>query len=111
MIVKKIKEISIVNKLTNWYFSHGAMPYWGILLIDCINIIISGMLAVYLVMGGDMFVGHFWNYILTYVCCMPLMAVAMKVLQTYSGKVRYSSFVYLIISGNDIINIFHIKKI
>src|SRR5574344_1505258 len=103
MIVKKIKEISIVNKLTNWYVSHGAMPYWGSLLIDCINIIISGMFAVYLVMGGDMFVGHFWNYILTYVCCMPLMAVAMKVFHTYSGIVRYSSFVDLMRCGSALI--------
>ena len=96
MIVKKIKEITIVNKVTNWYFSHGAMPYWGILMIDSLNIVVAGMLAVYLVMGGDMFVHHFWNYLLSFVCCLPLMAVSMKVFHTYSGIVRYSSFVDLI---------------
>src|SRR5574344_2243776 len=103
VIVKKIKEISIVNKLTNWYFSHGAMPYWGILMIDCLNIIVAGMFAVYLVMGGDKFVGHFWSYLLSFACCIPLMAVAMKVFHTYSGIVRYSSFVDLIRCGSALI--------
>ena len=103
MIVKKIKEITIVNKVTNWYFSHGAMPYWGILMIDSLNIVLAGMLAVYLVMGGDMFVHHFWNYLLSFVCCLPLMAVSMKVLHTYSGIVRYSSFVDLIRCGGALV--------
>ena len=79
------------------------MPYWGILIIDCVNIMVAGMFAVYLVMGGDMFINHFWNYILSYVCCMPLMAVAMKVFHTYSGIVRYSSFVDLIRCGSALI--------
>ena len=103
MIVKKIKEITIVNKVTNWYFSHGAMPYWGILMIDSLNIVVAGMLAVYLVMGGDMFVHHFWNYLLSFVCCLPLMAVSMKVFHTYSGIVRYSSFVDLIRCGGALV--------
>ncbi len=100
MIVKKIKNVNTVNKLTNWYFSHNAMPYWGILLIDCVNITVAGMMAVYLVMGGDVFIRHFWNYILSFACCMPLMAIAMKVFHTYSGIMRYSSFVDLIRCGS-----------
>ena len=103
MIVKKIKELNIVNKLTNWYFSHGAMPYWGILIIDCLCIIVSGLFAVYLVMGGDMIIGHFWNYVMSFVCCIPLMAAAMKVFHTYSGIVRYSSFVDLIRCGGALV--------
>ena len=79
------------------------MPYWGILLIDCVNITVAGMVAVYLVMGGDAFVRHFWNYLLSYCCCMPLMAVAMKVFHTYSGIIRYSSFVDLIRCGSALI--------
>ena len=101
--MKKIKELNIVNKLTNWYFSHGAMPYWGILIIDCLCIIVSGLFAVYLVMGGDMIIGHFWNYVMSFVCCIPLMAAAMKVFHTYSGIVRYSSFVDLIRCGGALV--------
>ena len=103
MIVKKIKELNIVNKLTNWYFSNGAMPYWGILIIDCLCIIVAGLFAVYLVMGGDMIIGHFWNYVMSFVCCIPLMAAAMKVFHTYSGIVRYSSFVDLIRCGGALV--------
>lgn len=92
-----------MNKLTNWYFSRRAMPYWGILLIDCVNITFAGLLAVYLVMGGDAFVNHFWNYLLSFICCMPLMAVAMRAFHTYSGIIRYSSFVDLIRCGSALI--------
>lgn len=92
-----------MNKLTNWYFSRRAMPYWGILLIDCVNITFAGLLAVYLVMGGDAFVNHFWNYLLSIICCMPLMAVAMRAFYTYSGIIRYSSFVDLIRCGSALI--------
>lgn len=101
--MNNISKLKFVNKLTNWYFSHRAMPYWGILLIDCVNITVAGMVAVYLVMGGDAFVRHFWNYLLSYCCCMPLMAVAMKVFHTYSGIIRYSSFVDLIRCGSALI--------
>lgn len=79
------------------------MPYWGILIIDCLCIIVSGLFAVYLVMGGDMIIGHFWNYVMSFVCCIPLMAAAMKVFHTYSGIVRYSSFVDLIRCGGALV--------
>ena len=38
------------KKLTNWYFSKGALPYWCVLALDSIAIVVAGMLAVYFCM-------------------------------------------------------------
>ena len=38
----------IINRLTSWYFSKGALPYWLILLIDCVIVAIAGYAAFYM---------------------------------------------------------------
>ena len=89
-----------VNKLTNWYFSKSTLPYWCILTIDSIAIILAGMIATYIALGGQVVASEFWQYLVIFLFSLPLFMVGMKVFHTYSGIMRYSSFVDLLrISG------------
>ena len=88
------------NKLTNWYFSKATLPYWCIMVLDSIAIVVAGMIATYIAGGGELIASHFWNYLLTFICSLPLFVVGMRIFHTYSGIMRYSSFVDLLrISG------------
>lgn len=96
----KLKVSLFANKLTNWYFSKATLPYWCILALDSIAIVIAGMIATYIAEGGEVIASHFWNYLLMFVCSLPLFVVGMRIFHTYSGIIRYSSFVDLLrISG------------
>ena len=99
-VYDKIKVSLFANKLVNWYFAKTTLPYWCILALDSIAIVIAGMIATYIAEGGEALTSHFWNYVLTYVCTLPLFVVGMRIFHTYSGIMRYSSFVDLMrISG------------
>ena len=80
------------NKLTNWYFSRGALPYWCVLALDSIAIVVAGMLAVYFCMRGNFIAAHFWKILLMWICTLPLFWIGMRLFHTYSGIIRYSSF-------------------
>ena len=84
-----------VNRLTSWYFSRKALPYWGILALDSIIIVMAGLFAIYMVIGGALLASHFWSYVLTLTCYLPMFWVGMRIFNTYSGIIRYSSFVDL----------------
>ena len=99
-IFYKLKVSLFANKLVNWYFSKTTLPYWCILALDSIAVVVAGMIAIYIAEGGEALMSHFWNYILTFVCTLPLFVVGMRIFHTYSGIMRYSSFVDLMrISG------------
>lgn len=99
-ILYKLKVSLFANKLTNWYFSKATLPYWRILALDSIAIVIAGMIATYIAEGGEVLARNFWNYLLMFVCSLPLFVVGMRMFHTYSGIMRFSSFVDLLrISG------------
>lgn len=70
------------------------------MVLDSIAIVVAGMIATYIAGGGELIASHFWNYLLTFICSLPLFVVGMRIFHTYSGIMRYSSFVDLLrISG------------
>ena len=96
----RFKASLFVNKLTNWYFAKNTLPYWCILSLDSIAIVVAGMIATYIAEGGDVLANNFWSYLLMFVCSLPLFMVGMRMFHTYSGIMRFSSFVDLLrISG------------
>lgn len=84
-----------LNKITTWYFSRKALPYWGILVVDSLTIIMAGLVSVYLVSGGNQLASHFWKCVFALLCSLPMFWIGMRVFNTYSGIIRYSSFVDL----------------
>ena len=83
------------SRLSTWYFSKKSLPYWGIILLDCCLILFSGLL-VYTLNNGVLstldILGHLLVTLL--VCLIPYL-VGFRLFHTYSGIIRYSSFVYL----------------
>ena len=99
-ILYKLKVSLCANKLVNWYFSKATLPYWCIFALDSIAIVVAGMIATYIAEGGEVLASHFWSYLLTFICSLPLFVVGMRLFHTYSGIMRFSSFVDLLrISG------------
>ncbi|MBR4572370.1 MAG: polysaccharide biosynthesis protein [Prevotella sp.] len=91
------------NKLIIRYFSRSSLPYWTIILIDCIIVVIAGMLATYAVTGGSSLASHFWHHIKTWLCAVPCFIIGMKLFHTYSGLMRYTATVDLIRIGYSVL--------
>jgi len=95
--------MKFLSNLFSWYFSKNALPYWAVLLMDSTLIIIAEIISVYLCNGGSYLAEHFWNYMLLGVCSLPLYWVGMRVFHTYSGVLRYSSFIDLVRVGGAVL--------
>ena len=49
-----------LSSLTNWYFSKKALPYWGLLFLDCFIVLFSGYVVYFLHLDGFSFLDKFW---------------------------------------------------
>ena len=85
----------ILQRISNWYFTKKALPHLCILLIDCAIVAFSGYVGYYIDYGGDIFVDSFWQITFGLMVGLVPFIVAFRLLHTYSGIVRYSSFVDL----------------
>ena len=87
--------MSIFSKIFQWYFTKSALPYWGIVLLDCMAIYISGLVVGIITDGPETTILQ-WKALsismLANLCCY---IVGMRLLHTYSGVMRHSSFVDL----------------
>ena len=91
-----------LDKALNWYFSKNSLPYWCIFLIDCAIVMASGAL-VYLVFHSisNAFDNTF-KIFATMSAIVLLSIPGFRLFHTYSGFMRYSSFVDLmrVVYGN-----------
>ena len=87
--------MNLFRKVVDWYFSNKALPYWCILLLDCVIVAFSTYVGHYIELGGDIFAGHFWNMTRGILLGLVLFVISFRVFHTYSGIVRYSSFIDL----------------
>lgn len=87
--------MTILRRVSNWYFSQAALPYWCILVLDCALVAVSSYVGYYIDFGGSSLAENFWP--ITYGVLIGLVPfiIAFRALHTYSGIVRYSSFVDL----------------
>ncbi len=87
------------HRFSQWYFTNKALPYWGILLLDSM-LVLAAVIWVYAFEHGVVGALHNWRSLgligLMYVACY---AVGFRLFHTYSGVVRYSSFVDLLRVG------------
>ena len=85
----------MISNISNWYFSKRALPFWVILLLDCL-IVLGADFFVYALNNGalqtlqdfGLLAGTFSFYLVFYVA-------GFRLFHTYSGIIRYSSFVDL----------------
>lgn len=87
--------MNFLQKLTNWYFSKRALPYWGVLTLDSLIVLISAYIGNYLELGGLEFAQHFWQITLGNLICVLLFIIGFRLFHTYTGIIRYSSLIDL----------------
>lgn len=87
--------MNFLQKLTNWYFSKGSLPYWGVLTLDSLIVLIAGYIGNYLELEGIDFVQHFWQITWGNLICVVLFFIGFRLFHTYTGIIRYSSLIDL----------------
>ena len=87
--------MKLLRTIVNDYFSERTLPYWCILALDCSLVIFSGLLSGYLRFGGDGFAMNFWPMLRGFCLCLIPFVLCFRIFHTYSGIVRYSTFVDL----------------
>ncbi len=87
---------NILSHASTWYFSKKALPYWGVLFVDCCIIVASGIVSHAFITGTLHTLTVFWPTVLTWCCALFFYLVGFRVMHTYSGVIRYSSFIDLL---------------
>ena len=82
-----IKKIS--SKIRYWYLSKSALPYWTLICVDFLIIIIAALVSTYTCEGPQALINHFWERLATWCCLLIFFFIGMRIFHTYSGIVRY----------------------
>ena len=90
------------DKILNWYFSKNSLPYWCIFLIDCAIIFASGFVTYWIFNNVEILLTNLLPLCSTLACFVLLSVPGFRFFHTYSGFMRYSSFVDLmrVVYGN-----------
>ena len=86
-----------IKKLLNWYFSKNALPYWCILSMDYLLLVVGGILTYWIFIYRPGTVLKFDQSLLLQtllVYALPSI-IGARMFHTYAGIIRYSSFVDL----------------
>ena len=87
--------MGIANYFANWYFTKKALPYWCILLLDVLITYFSYVVT-YIQFRSIVELGEdFTNVFLNASVYMIFYVIGFRMMRTYSGIFRYSSFVDL----------------
>lgn len=84
-----------VERVLSWYFSRNALPYWGILMLDFAILLMSGLMTCWLFVFRNTEDVDVLILLRTLVMYAVPGFVGARMFHTYSGIVRYSSFVDL----------------
>lgn len=84
--------MNILHKLANWYFTRSALPYWGILIVDCIIIFMSSILCYMLDHGIVYSLRMFGPLTATMLLLLIPYIIGIRLFRTYSAVMRYTSF-------------------
>ena len=87
--------MNIFQNLTRWYFSKRALPYWAILLLDALIVVAAVVLVVVLTDGAVNTIMQRKSLALAAMIYLLCYLVGFRALHTYSGVIRYSTFVDL----------------
>lgn len=87
------------NRLFSWYFKRKALPYWVILILDCFIIYASSVFLFWLVNRTTVTLTHLPQLTRVMLLYLVVCTISFKVFHTYSGILRYSSFIDLMRVG------------
>ena len=86
---------NIIDKLTNWYLTKSSLPYWCILLMDSLALMVSGLFTYWLFHRTLVMFDLRFEVVYTLLIYWVFALVGFRMFRTYAGVVRYSSFVDL----------------
>ena len=87
--------MSMINNILNWYFRRDTLPYWCLLLADTFLVFISTIFAFWIYAKTQLLYEERFDVLYTALFYAFLSLIGSRVFRTYSGVVRYSSFVDL----------------
>ena len=88
--------MNTIRRIIEWYFSKDSLPYWGILLLDYTVVFLSTLFTYWVFNKTQMIFDHRFAVLYTAVVYATLSLIGAKAFSTYSGVVRYSSFIDLV---------------
>ena len=90
------------DKILNWYFTKNSLPYWCIFLIDCAIVMFSGSVTFWIFHDTQTLYENTLQVLNTVSIFALLSIPGFRLFHTYSGFMRYSSFVDLmrVVYGN-----------
>ena len=94
------------DKILNWYFTKNSLPYWCIFLIDCAIVMFACALVYWIFNNLEALVDNALPVFLTSSVFTICSIVGFRIFHTYSGFMRYASFVDLMrVTYGNLINL------
>lgn len=90
---------SAIARLHERFFSGNVLPYWCVVILDCVTLVLCGQLGVYLTLGGMVVIDDFWNYIYVWIFFLPIYLLMMMVFRTYGGIITKSLLLNITMLG------------
>ena len=87
--------MNFFKKIFQWYFKKDALPFWCIFLLDCLILLVSGVVSYWVFnpwQNVEVYIGPLMN---TLVLFTLLSCIGIRTFYTYAGILRFSSFVDL----------------
>ena len=93
---KKHSDMKIYDRLFNWYFRRGALPYWCIVAFDFSLCLLGGLAVARLRLPASEMLAECPRLMRTFLAFGAINLAGFRVFRTYAGILRYSQFVDLL---------------
>ena len=90
------KSQNILKKVSNWYFSKKVLPYWAVLLVDSAIVFLCAVFAHWFANNSQIAFDQHKAVFSTAAIYAVLSWIGARIFRTYSGVIRFSSFVDLL---------------
>ena len=87
--------MNFFRKLANWYFRRNSLPYWSILTLDLLILLMSGIVSYWIFTNWTIVTTHMVPLVSSLLVYVALSIIGIRYFHTYAGIVRYSSFIDL----------------
>ncbi len=88
--------MDLFKRISNWYFSKKVLPYWVILLADAAIVFASCIFSYWVTYKSQITYEHHVSVFTMSALFAVLSWIGARIFRTYSGVLRYSSFVDLL---------------
>ncbi len=99
--------MNALRNLLDWYFNKKSLPYWCLLLLDSIIVFLSAIFVYWIFRKSQILFNFRHEVIYTALIYVVLSVFGARIFRTYSGILRYSSFIDLLkVAYSNIFNLF-----